>query len=717
MNKFAFNATSFAIKQLYHLSKANVIVNGEENIPQGSIIFTINHFTRVETLILPYHIQKITGKSVWSLAHYSLFNGPVADFLTKAGAVSTRDPKRDELIINKLLTGKGDWIIFPEGAMIKSKKVVSSDGDFSISFGEDAHRPHTGAASFALRSEFYRQRLNLLKYEDPEMLEKIKAQFGVDEDICYDSKTYIVPVNLTYYPIRARENAINHFLSYLMQTIPERVNEEVMTEGAMLLDGVDIDIRFGHAIDISEYLEDEIIQNDIKSKTWYGVDDIIPSVNLLRNKATELMYRYMNGIYNLTTINHDHIFSSILKNFPFDEIDIDDFKRRAFLVLSKNIQSERLFFHNSVAKNQIDLLTDDRYEKFSEFLKFCQEKGLVERKENILQIIREKFFIPDNDTDIRLINPVIVFANEVEPLIPLAALVERISKESFLNVKRRVISYLLEKPVSQFRKDYTHYIGESSDFIPDEELGMPFYLKKFNFKKGIVLLHGFLSSPQEMRPLGEFLHEKGFNVYSVRFKGHGTSYENLKDADMQSWLDSAEEAIAMMQLDCDDIFLCGISLGAAVALILGAKLECIKGITAIAPPVSFINYTHSVVVNDGVKGFIDKLLFKKDLRFVHAFCQYPKITYSKFTPESKVEMTKISDRMFSTLYHVKKPVFVMQSSRDHIVSSKSATLTYERIGYENKSLLYVNAQNHSIINSKESGFVFNMIKSFMDNIS
>lgn len=714
MNKFAFNATSFVIKQLYHLSRAKVKVGGEENIPKGSIIFTINHFTRLETLILPYYIQKITKKPVWSLAFHGLFKGPLSDFLEKAGAVSTRDPNRDKLIINKLISGGADWVIFPEGGMIKSKKVVT-EGDFRVRTADDrSHRPHTGAANFALRCEFYRQRLKWLRDNDEEEFLRLENMFDLPDKLQpeLEDETFIVPVNLTYYPIRARENGINHLLGYLMDKVPEMVNEEIQTEGAMLLDGIDIDIRFGNAIRISDYLNEDDIKADIKSRTHYGFDDEIRCVDTLRTKSEQIMYRYMNGIYNMTTINHDHIFSYLLKNMPGEEIDPFDLKKRAYLAATLDIDPERLFLHNSLKMNQISLLTDDRFHKFSEFFDFCMEKGLIYEKDGKLFKNMEKFLLPEDTNDIRGVNPVAVFANEIEPLIVLGPHLERLAKEPAFNIDRRLIGHLSINPVKEFNEEIKKYSIDLSGVKVEENKGYPFLFQGSERKNGVVLLHGFLSSPGEMKEMGRFFSDNGFNVYSVRFPGHGTSIESLNETDFEEWISAAEEGLALMRLLSENVFVCGISLGAAVSFLLSTRLNFIKGVAAIAPPVKYVGKT-----DDGEtwKSIFEKLKLKKN-NSREDEPVYNRDRYSASTPKANKSLLKLSDLMFSNLYHVRTPSFVIQADKDPVVHPDSSKKAYDKIGCEEKYILNINSDDHSIINSDKKEFVFNQIKVFFEGL-
>ncbi|MGM0418150.1 MAG: serine aminopeptidase domain-containing protein [Thermodesulfobacteriota bacterium] len=716
MNRFAFNATSFVIKQLYHLSKADVKVRGEENIPGGSVIFTINHFTRVETLILPYHIEKITKKPVWSLAWHGLFKGRLANFLERAGAVSTKDPNRDRLIINKLLKGSADWIIFPEGLMNKNKNVLI-DGDYGVNTENGWKRPHTGAANLALRCQFYRQRLKWLSENDPKEMERLCNHFELSGEIndFLDNETYIVPVNLTYYPIRARENAVNFLASYLLDKVPEKINEEIMTEGSMLLNGVDIDISFGKAINVSGYLEDPLVKSDIKSSSHYDFDDPIKSIKVLRTKARELMYRYMNSIYSMTTVNHDHLFSYILKYLPKDEIDPEDLKRRVYLASQLDIDSERVVFHKSLQSNQISLLTDDRYKKFFEFYHFCRERNILFFEDKKLKKNTKMFEIPEYAHDTRMVNPVAVFANEIEPLIVLAPHLDRLAKDSAVNIKRRVISNLSTKPVLKFNKDYSAFADKGSDYIPENKYGMPRLSIAENRKKGIVLMHGYLSSPQEMVECEKFFHEKGYTVYLVRFPGHGTGINNLDEVSYKDFIHAAEEGAKLLSLLCEEVFLCGISIGAAASIITGSKLDLVKKVALIAPPVKFLNYIEPYSNGkQGIKSIIGKLGFKKNYTDA-LICKYPKTGYIVNNENSDKQAEKLSNIMYDTAEAFKKPCIIIQSYNDKILDPKGAAKIFERTGSENKVLLYINSDKHSIINSDKKMMVMENIKMFFEN--
>lgn len=238
MNRYAYLATGHAIAMMEALSKVNVRIHDRENIPEGSLIFVVNHFTRIETILLPYHIYRLTHLPVWSLATSEIFIGAFGQLLEAVGAVSTSAPDRDKVIVKSLLTGEANWIIFPEGRMIKDKLLLEHTR-YAVSRVGGRRAPHTGAATLALRTGFYRQRLRRMTARMLTEAQRLQQMFGIkDLTPVLAGKTSIVPVNITYYPLRAKKNVLSSLADTFLSLLSERFQEELLTEGAMIMKGV-----------------------------------------------------------------------------------------------------------------------------------------------------------------------------------------------------------------------------------------------------------------------------------------------------------------------------------------------------------------------------------------------------------------------------------------------------------------------------------------------
>ena len=72
--------------------------------------------------------------------------------------------------------------------------------------------PHTGAATIALRTEFYRERIRRMQEINPHEEKRLLELYQIESaESVLDQNTCIVPVNVTYYPIRARDNLLSGF--------------------------------------------------------------------------------------------------------------------------------------------------------------------------------------------------------------------------------------------------------------------------------------------------------------------------------------------------------------------------------------------------------------------------------------------------------------------------------------------------------------------------
>jgi carboxylesterase len=100
---------------------------------------------------------------------------------------------------------------------------------------------------------------------------------------------------------------------------------------------------------------------------------------------------------------------------------------------------------------------------------------------------------------------------------------------------------------------------------------------------GILCLHGFTASPAEVRWFAAHLAEAGHTVYAPRLAGHGTTPQDLARVRWTDWYASALDGYHLLKQQCDQIFVCGLSMGALLALHLSAEVP-VDGVIAMAAP-------------------------------------------------------------------------------------------------------------------------------------
>lgn len=713
MNRFAYRTTGLAIRAVTALSKATIHTHGRENIPEGALIFVANHFTRLETLFLTYYTFQLTGKKpVWSLAASEIYNASLGSFLEKVGAVSTHNPDRDRLIVKSLLTGEAAWIIYPEGRMVKNKKIFEKE-QYLISYAGKKQPPHTGAASLALRTEFYRQRLKTMRRAHPSEAERLMDLFQIDDlDPVLDINTYIVPVNITYYPIRAKENLLNYLAEHFVENIPDQVEEELMTEGTMLLSGVDIDIRFGEPIEVSPLLNQPLIRRDIDSDREIGFDEVLPSTPAMRTIALELMHRYMRAIYRMTTVNPEHLFATVLKYLPRRHFDPEDLKRRVFLAVSDNNTHPEIHLHRDMDRPPLHLLVDDRGGWFDQFINLALEKAVVQKQGDRFLKDPSKLTSLFDFHRVRVENPITVMVNEIEPMTNLQRRLRKIARLPSFWVKRRTVRLLERLGADEFDTDYqTFYIENESK---PKQVGAPFLLRGRSRKIGVVLIHGYMAAPMEVRDLARYLNQQGWWVYAPRVKGHGTSPEDLSLRSRRDWMESADLGYAIISLLCRQIVVGGFSNGAGLALDLAARIPNISAVFAVCPPFKLHAATARLApAMDMWNRLVGRVRPQMTRQFVENHPENPGINYFRNPVSGVRELEKLMAEVAEEASEIDPPALLVLADKDPVVDEKGAKRFFEKLGSEDKRYLLFHFDRHGIVRGEGANKVHRAIAQFI----
>ncbi|OHD62735.1 MAG: hypothetical protein A2176_12955 [Spirochaetes bacterium RBG_13_51_14] len=706
---------------VFKASETDIRVHGVENVPDHPIIYAVNHFTRLETFLIPYIIKRKIDKFPISLAHHTLMGGKLGEFIEKLGAVSTADPQREAILINALLTDSHPVVIFPEGQMIKDKKIIEK-GKYMVYNTGIRRPPHTGAARIALYSQFIREKIRMFKERgDSAKIAQYGAAYGFDAsalDAIVKRETYIVPINITYYPVRARDNAINKLVGRFVKDISVRYEEELEVEGTMVMQGVDIDINFGKPISASQYLHQSgDIVRMLADDNMYLTQKDIKNQGTFRKLDVKMMYEYMHAIYGMTTVNHDHLLSYILTKYRRNRISEDDFKNRAFLAIDMLRKSGITNYHTALGLKQFYLITDDHHEKYSNFIDAAVSDGLITLNGGIITRNGSRFTKRYDFHTIRKDNIIEVHRNEIEPLRALIKELDRLMRYPDFWIRKRIRTHFIDLERNLFELDYrTHHIeGETKPAT----IGQPFFLKRRFMRAGIVLVHGYLAAPEEIRPLADFLYKKGYSVYGTRLRGHGTSPEDLASRNWEKWYDSVSRAYIIMKNSVKSLAIGGFSTGAGIALLQAAnKPGRFRGIISINAPLKLQNISSKL---SSAVVMWNKLLSKihvnkGKMEFVTNTPENAHINYARNPVSGVNELGKLMKEVEDRLKYVADPTIIIQGSDDPIVNPVSGLEIFERLGTERKQLFRIFARHHGIIRGEGSDEVKSRVLEFLRRI-
>jgi carboxylesterase len=104
---------------------------------------------------------------------------------------------------------------------------------------------------------------------------------------------------------------------------------------------------------------------------------------------------------------------------------------------------------------------------------------------------------------------------------------------------------------------------------------------------GVLLCHGFTGTPQSMRGWAEHLAGRGYTVSLPRLPGHGTHWKDANATRWTDWYTEVEGAFVDLAGTCDQVFVCGLSMGGTLALRLAqTQGPKVAGLVLVNPSVT-----------------------------------------------------------------------------------------------------------------------------------
>jgi carboxylesterase len=228
---------------------------------------------------------------------------------------------------------------------------------------------------------------------------------------------------------------------------------------------------------------------------------------------------------------------------------------------------------------------------------------------------------------------------------------------------------------------------------------------------GCLLLHGFTSSPHELRELGSYLADRGITVSAPLLPGHGTHPDDLRGLGWRDWYGAASDALDGLQGECRRVAVAGLSLGGALALHMAAQREGdLAGFVAMSAPVLFPPGLGRLLLalQPGIRALHKPLRDIQDpvARRLH-------VSYGNAPLDATASVVDFAGLVRGELPQVKVPALVLYARRDHVVHPLNAHLIYARLGSERKYLVVLRRGFHIVTVDRDKERVFRAVAAFL----
>jgi carboxylesterase len=159
------------------------------------------------------------------------------------------------------------------------------------------------------------------------------------------------------------------------------------------------------------------------------------------------------------------------------------------------------------------------------------------------------------------------------------------------------ISYLLNETTVLYHEPSAYQI--SAQDILMSPLAAPISNQTPKRDTLILFLHSYASSPHDFARAAEHFSNQ-YNVLVPRYPGHGTTEQEFQKTYFSQWYALARDTYLQQRPNYAHVYLCGFSMGGAIALKLGeefSETNSPDGIITIASPV-FLNHLSTGVLYD-----------------------------------------------------------------------------------------------------------------------
>lgn len=241
--------------------------------------------------------------------------------------------------------------------------------------------------------------------------------------------------------------------------------------------------------------------------------------------------------------------------------------------------------------------------------------------------------------------------------------------------------------------------------------------KPFHFKGDrdvcVMLIHGWTSTPYEMRILGEELQAEGIAVDAPLLSGHGTRPQDLENVTWEQWVDDVNKAYARLRKQYARVYVGGMSMGGNLALHVAKNNEDVSGLILMSTPYK-MRYEKLGILMAHMTQWIfsyKKKYYPRGIQAQPSITQL--ISYQKYPISSAFEAYTTIKNSLKDIERITQPVFLIQPAHDHLVARESIHKIYNKLGSQIKEKRLIKKASHNFMGNGKHKDVFQDVVHFV----
>ncbi|MFI8853911.1 alpha/beta fold hydrolase [Streptomyces sp. 891-h] len=230
---------------------------------------------------------------------------------------------------------------------------------------------------------------------------------------------------------------------------------------------------------------------------------------------------------------------------------------------------------------------------------------------------------------------------------------------------------------------------------------------------GVLLCHGFTGSPQSLRPWAENLAGHGLTVSLPLLPGHGTRWEDLAMTSWEDWYATVDRELRLLRERCDQVFVCGLSMGGALALRLAALHgNGVRGVVVVNPAMTFPR----------VQGYalpVGRFLVRSAPGIANDIAKggQHELGYDRVPTRAAYALRNFFRVAQRDLPKVTQPMLLLRSRTDHVVPASDSALVLGRVSSTDVTETVLERSFHVATLDHDAERIFADTRGFIDRLT